>query len=55
MSQELKEAMREYEERFDDLFPLYCCRGMDDRDIIAEIRKCLQSGEPYEVDSEADY
>lgn len=45
----LEELMDEYEERFDDLFPLMCTKGMSDERIAEEIRKCLDRGEPYEL------
>lgn len=42
------ELMRQYEERFDDIFPLMCCMGMTEDEINDEIRTCLESGRPFE-------
>lgn len=44
----LKEAMNKYEEKFDDLYPLYCCMGKDEKDIIEDIKKCLETGKKFE-------
>lgn len=46
---ELYELMDEYEERFDDVFPLMCTKGMGDMEIAEAIRACLESGEPFEL------
>lgn len=52
---EIEELMHKYETLFDDLFPLWCTQGMDEADIAAAIRDCIESGEPYAIDGEVFY
>lgn len=51
---ELDEKMKEYEQRFDDQFPLMLCSGMDDGEIIKEIERCLKKGEEYSPNAPDD-
>lgn len=55
ITKELEGLMGEYRERFEDVFPLYCCMGMSIEAIIEAVKKCLKQGKPFEVDTEADY
>ena len=43
----MDELMDEYEERFGDMFPLMCVKGMPKKEIAEAIEKCLETGEPY--------
>ena len=47
----------EYQERFEENFPLMLCRHMEEDEIIEIIQKCLDDDEPYdpELDPEASY
>ena len=49
MSDELTALLEEYEERFDDLFPLMCTKGMDDSELARAVTRCLETGEPYDI------
>ena len=51
----MNELLKEYEKRFNDQFPLMCCRGMSDEEIMEAIKLCLEKNEPYEVDETSDY
>lgn len=46
----MNELMEKYAEMFDEQFPLMLCMGMSEDDIMQEIQKCIDSGEPYEPD-----
>lgn len=54
-TKELEDLMGEYRERFEDVFPLYCCMGMSTEAIVEAVKECLKQGKPFEVDTEADY
>lgn len=41
------ELIGKYLDRFDENFPLFMVRGMDDEEIKALIQKCLDEGIPY--------
>lgn len=47
----------EYQERFEENFPLMLCRTMEEDEIIKIIQKCLDDDEPYEpeLNNDADY
>ena len=47
----------EYQERFEENFPLMLCRHMEEDEIIEVIQKCLDDDEPYdpELDPDANY
>lgn len=47
----------EYQERFEENFPLMLCRHMEEDEIIEIIQKCLDDDEPYdpELDPDANY
>ena len=51
---EWEEAARAYDERFGDVFPLMQFGG-DIPDAIEEVRRCLESGEPYWTDPGLKY
>ena len=55
MSSRLYELMDEYEEMFDDIFPLMSTKGMSSERIEAEIKRCLETGTPYKTDPKAIY
>ena len=55
MSEILEELMDEYEERFGDMFPLMCVKGMDEEEIAAEIERCLREGHEFEYEEGAYY
>ena len=42
--------LREYEEKFEEQFPLMLCRGCDDDEIIEIIDECISKNEPYVVE-----
>ena len=52
-----EKMLNEYQEHFEENFPLMLCRHMDEDEIIEIIKKCLDEDEPYdpELDPEANY
>lgn len=48
MRQTLEDLMQEYDERFDDQFPLMMMQAATDDEIEAEIRRCLGTGKPFD-------
>ena len=53
--EELENKMDEYEDAFDEQFPLMCCRGMSEESIAKAIDECLNSGKPYKPLEDAEY
>lgn len=54
----MEQKLEEYADRFDENFPLFIVRNMDEDEIIKVIDECLEKGEPYEVkdyDSDVTY
>ena len=53
----LDKLLDEYQEQFEENFPMMLCRHMDDEEIITIINKCLEENEPYEpeLDPESNY
>ena len=51
---EYMEAMRAYWERFGEPFPMEQFGGTE-ADAVAEIARCLESGEPYQPEEGATY
>ena len=49
------ETLDEYKEKFGDQFPLYMMLGASDEEIIAEARKCIKSGKPFEYKEGVNY
>ena len=53
----MNELIKQYTERFNDNFPLFLTRHLDDEEREALIRQCLESNKPYDpdLDDDADY
>ena len=51
---ELDKLLDEYQDQFEENFPLMLCRHMDDDEIIDIIKNCLEDDEPYEPDIDPD-
>lgn len=51
----LDELLKEYIDAFGEAFPLMCCMGMARSEIADTIRKCIDSGKPFEPEEGADY
>ncbi|WP_288220150.1 hypothetical protein [uncultured Adlercreutzia sp.] len=45
---ELDQLMDEYAERFDDQFPRMMMMSEPDEAVIAAIRRCLATGQPFD-------
>ena len=45
---EFEAKLEEYKETFDDQFPLMCCRGMTDDEVVKTIERCLKKGKPFD-------
>lgn len=43
----LDEYLQKYVDTFDENFPMFAFMGIDEKEIIAEIQKCLDKGKPY--------
>lgn len=50
----MDELMKEYEEIFDEPFPMMMCRGCNDEEIAETIKECIKNKKPVE-DNGADY
>lgn len=48
MDEELNQLMDKYAERFDDQFPRMEMRSAPDGEVIAAIRRCLDTGQPFD-------
>ena len=48
MKDELDQLMDEYAERFDDQFPRMMMMSAPDEEVIAAIRQCLDTGQPFD-------
>lgn len=48
MTDELNQLMDEYAERFDDQFPRMMMMGATDAEVTAAIRRCLDTGNPFD-------
>lgn len=44
----LDKLLDEYQDHFEENFPLMLCRTMEDEEIIEIIEKCLENDEPYD-------
>lgn len=44
----LDELLNRYTEQFDDNFPIFAVRGMDEDEIIKIVQKCLDENKPYD-------
>lgn len=53
----LEKVLSEYTEKFDENFPLFYVRGMDEKEIIELVKQSIIDGVPYEADYDenADY
>ena len=53
----LDKLIDEYQDHFEENFPLILCRTMEDIEIIEIIEKSLENDEPYEpkLNKEANY
>lgn len=54
----LEEWLNRYYDKFGEDYPLLITSMLSDKEIIRDIRKCLESGEraePLELDPELDY
>lgn len=53
----LDKLLDEYQDHFEENFPLMLCRTMEDEEIIGIIEKCLEDDEPYDpkLNEEANY
>ena len=51
---ELDRLLDDYQEHFEENFPMMLCRTMEDEEIIEIIEKCLENDEPYEPELEDD-
>ena len=51
----LEGAMDDYRRKFDDNFPLMCCMGMSEEEIIEEIYECIENDRPFEYVDGVDY
>ena len=52
---DLQKYLQEYREMFDEQFPMMACLGMDEEDIIKEIKECIEKKQKYEYDTEVFY
>lgn len=43
----MPELIEQYAERFNENFPLFALMGLDDAEVEALIRDCLDKGTPY--------
>ena len=46
----MPELIQKYLERFNESFPLFMVMGMEDAEVEALIRDCLEKGTPYHLD-----
>ena len=46
----MPELIQKYLERFNESFPLFMLMGMEDAEVEALIRDCLDKGTPYRPD-----
>jgi hypothetical protein len=53
----LDKVLSEYAEKFEDNFPLFYVRGMEESKIIELVKQSIKEGVPYEAeyDKNADY
>lgn len=53
----LEKALEQYQEHFEENFPIMLCRTMEEDEIINIIEKCIENDEPYEpkLNKEANY
>lgn len=51
----IDEHLDRYREVFGEAFPLMCCMGMTDSEIVAVIDGCVKSGKPFAPIEGADY
>lgn len=53
----LDKSLEEYQDHFEENFPMMLCRTMEEEEIIEIIEKCLKNDEPYEpeLNEEANY
>ena len=49
-NEETQELLWEYGRRFNDSFPTMALSDTSNENICSEIKKCLERGEPYELD-----
>lgn len=50
----LERLLNEYQERFDESFPIFLLMGVDGGEIKKIIEDCLARGQPYEPEYEDD-
>lgn len=55
MNEVIENLMSEYEERFDDQFPLMMMQSATDEEIEESLRQCLESNTPFSYDDEVVY
>ena len=53
----MEKLLNEYKEKFNDNFPIFLCRSMEEEEIIEIMQKCIDEGKPYEpeLEEEANY
>lgn len=51
----LVDSLQRYREKFGEAFPLMCCMGMSDDEVISVIDECVRSGNMFEPIDGADY
>lgn len=50
MKMKLDAQLNRYTEQFDDNFPIFAVRGMDEDEIIKIVQKCLDENKPFITD-----
>lgn len=48
---DLQKYLNEYRDMFGEQFPMMACLGMEEDEIIREIRKCIDKKKVYEYDT----
>ncbi len=49
MKLKLDALLTQYAEQFDDNFPLFTVRDLDEGEVILAVQKCLEENKPVEV------
>lgn len=44
----MDELLNEYEQQFNEPFPLMMAMGMNDEEVMKTIKSCIKDGKPYE-------
>ena len=48
MKLKLEALLTQYAEQFDDNFPIFAVRELDEGEVILAVQKCLDENKPYE-------